>query len=486
MKSYRFRGSVAHKILGGFLLLTFLIILTQSVFVTYGLEEFYKSRKIVYLKRQLTAIETLYDTVEDTEERQEALWDISAQAGGSVLIYNEETKTYLNMGERYLPPLEFWASLDASNEDFYTCRVVGSQSLKGLEWLICAQKMKNGEWAIIEIPFRSIEEAVDVFQAFFIYMIILAVGFSLILSIYISRMITRPLIKLNYLAKEIQKLNFSVRYEGNEVDEISNLGNTFNLMNQKLEETITMLRQELAKEKQLKDLRKQFTAQVSHELKTPISIIKGYVEALRDDVVDSPEEREYYLSVINEETDKMSNMISQLLDLTKFQTGNSDLELETFPFGEYVNEILLKYDKILSENEIRVEFVDETEGSTAVADRLRMEQVITNLLNNAIKYTGSGETIKITLTKSKNFVVFRIWNNGPPIPEEDLPHVWETFYRGKNKKGGSGLGLAIAREILDHHGSNYYIRNIHDGVEAGFTLPISIQVEGEEEHGEEV
>lgn len=470
MKWNDFKNTIAAKIMLGFLVIILLVLVIQTLVVTYGLREFYEARKIRSLQDQMVEIENIYLNSPSGTNVQDQLIDYALLIGGSIIIYNEDTQTGINVGQRFVEPQNFWSSFTQNEGDYYQDKVV-TDTDTGLEWLICGKRMNSREWLIVEIPIASIEEAVVMLRFFTLYILMAVLFVAPILSLWISNKISRPIVQLNRIAKEMQNLNFNVRYEGKEQDEIGSLGRTFNMMNERLGTTITLLKQELAKEKQLKDLRKQFTAQVSHELKTPISIIKGYVEALGDDIPDTEEEKEYYLNVIQEEVDKMDKLIMSLLELSKLQTGNYPIEKTEFEYASLVRDILVKYDKMFREKNLTVEFYNSVDGVYVEADPLRIEQIITNLLNNAMNHAMNGKLLRIVLKVKGQQLVTAIYNDGNQIPDEDLPHLFESFYKRKSS-GGSGLGLAIVQGLLELHNSKAVIRNVDQGVEVEFSLNV--------------
>jgi len=464
----------------GFLSILIIILLTQSLLMTYGFEGFYESRKIANIQQKMDEIEQIYRESADMVNLREELVDYALVIGGSIVVFYEDTGSGISVGQRFLEPDNFWSGLQTTDEEYYIDRVVMDPTT-GVEWMVCAKDMGEDTWLVVEIPVTSMDEAVQTLRIAFLYVMVILVAILPALSLVIARKIAQPITKLSKIAAEMQNLNFNARYTGDEKDEIGQLGTTLNLMSERLSATIELLKQELAKEKQVMDLRRQFTAQVSHELKTPLAIIKGYVEALTDDIPDTKEERDYYLSVIVEETDKINALIMQLLELTKLQTGNYPVEKVNLEYASLIRDILEKYQKIFAEKGFDLHFYNGADGALVEGDPLRLEQVFTNLINNALEHAHGGSIIRVSLRIEGNQLTTLVYNEGKQIPEEDIPHVFESFYKEKGS-GGMGLGLAIVQGLLELHDSRPEIFNMEQGVAVRFGLTVVGHLEDEPDY----
>jgi signal transduction histidine kinase len=264
-------------------------------------------------------------------------------------------------------------------------------------------------------------------------------------------------------------------------DEIGRLGTSINHISNKLNTVLTeltlansKLREDIEKEKELEKMRRKFVSNVSHELKTPISMIAGYIEGLKYNIAKTKEDKEYYYDVIIDETDKMNNLINDLLTLSSYESGNFSINKENIDISHLLKNIIDKYKRNIEENNLNL-VIDIPEGLNINADSLRVEQIITNFMNNALKYGEEGGDIKITLEDLEDKIKLSFYNSGDKIDEKELENIWTSFYKADSDKkhinSGTGLGLAIVRAIVELHGGDYGAINKKDGVEFFVALP---------------
>lgn len=232
--------------------------------------------------------------------------------------------------------------------------------------------------------------------------------------------------------------------------------------------TLGELRSELEKEKNLDQLRKRFVAQVSHELKTPISILSSYSEALVDGIMPDEERDEYY-SVMLRECNRMDQMLEDILDLARLESGTLHIQLERIDGAQVVRRVYDKYDEVVIRDITLVWFGPENEVFV-LGDMLRLEQVVDNFIQNAIKHTYDAGQIEVRILDGQSDMTVEVFNTGQPIPDDIMPHIWESFIKQQNTKG-SGLGLSISRYILKLHEAQFYAHNLQEGVLFGFRIP---------------
>jgi signal transduction histidine kinase len=221
---------------------------------------------------------------------------------------------------------------------------------------------------------------------------------------------------------------------------------------------------------------------VSHELKTPLSLIGGYAEALQDNVNDG-RKRDRYASVIREETARMASIVNDMLDLSQLETGQYRLQLHRFRLDEPVRHIARKLQEHTLGKGKNIEL--QLLPVMVQADLLRIEQVLTNLLGNALRHTPDGGRLGIRMEQEAETIRTVVWNEGESIPDEDRVSIWDHFYRVEKSRerdgsgsaigtgGGTGIGLAVVRQIVQLHGGQHGVRNTADGVEFSFTLPLA-------------
>lgn len=293
-------------------------------------------------------------------------------------------------------------------------------------------------------------------------------------------MISKPLVKLNNQAKELSSLNFDVKCDDSRDDEIGSLAATLNFLSGNLSEALIELRQknqnlqeDIEKERALEKMRKEFIAAISHDLKTPISIIRGYAEGLKDNIADESS-KNFYLEVILDETQNIENLIKDMLDLSYLESGYYKLNYTNFQLNTLINNSINKFNDIFKEKELKT-LVKLCSDSNIYGDRFRIEQVINNLLSNAYKYTPTGNVINIETLDKNDKIEFSIENHGVSIPIEEINSIWERFYklnksRSRSEESGTGLGLAIVKNILQLHNSNFGVYNTEKGVKFYFDL----------------
>ena len=327
---------------------------------------------------------------------------------------------------------------------------------------------------------QPVNEAVAIINEYYFYIYIGALILILALSFIYSNMISKPLINLNKTAISMSNLDFSKRSKIKSHDELGNLASALNFLSEKLGSTLwelqaanEKLRGDLEKEKELENMRKEFVAGVSHELKTPISLIEGYTEGLKDGVVEG-EEKDFYLDVIVDETKKMNSLVSDMLNLSELESGKTQFTKGETEINYLVSRVSKKYMNNMNEKRLNFEIKLLQEETIVYCDSFKIEQVLTNIIRNGIRHTPKDKKIYITLKDNGENILIEIENEGSSIPEEDLTKIWEKFYKvdkSRNRNlGGTGLGLAITKNILNLHQSIFGVRNTEKGVCFFFTL----------------
>ncbi|MCY6355138.1 sensor histidine kinase [Clostridium sp. ZS2-4] len=333
---------------------------------------------------------------------------------------------------------------------------------------------------------QPVDEAANVMKEFYIYIYISAVGLILVLSFIYSGMISKPLVDLNKTASKMARLDFTEKCQDDREDEIGNLAHTLNFLSENLKSALTSLRssneklkQDIEKEKELEKMRKEFVASVSHELKTPISLIEGYAEGIKDGIVEG-EEQEYYLDVIIDESQKMGSLVSDMLELSKLESGNVNINIKEFALDNVIVEIIKKLNgvRLQKKQDKNVEIITDIKCNLIVlGDDIRIEEVVTNFLTNAIRHTKDDGKIFVRTIFNDDKVLVEIENEGQKIPQDELSKIWDRFYKidkSRNRSlGGTGLGLAIVKNILKLHNSEYGAKNTENGVKFYFTLKLS-------------
>ena len=299
--------------------------------------------------------------------------------------------------------------------------------------------------------------------------------------------------KLNKSAKKMSAMDFSEKCDIEREDEIGNLAKTLNFLSKNLSNALDDLKiknkkleEDIEKERELEKLRKDFIAGASHELKTPIGIISGYAEGIKDGIVDHKDQG-VYLDIIIDEAEKMNKLVMDMLELSKLEAGKIDLHIIDFSLTELTEEVLVKNSVDINKNNLTViKNYSPTEDLYVQGDDFKIEQVLTNFVTNAIKYSEPNNQIIIDIKPvEEDKIYFSIENTGAHIPDSDINKIWTQFYRGDTSRNrgsrSTGLGLSIVKNLLQAHESEFGVMNTENGVKFYFTLKKSKEIDEVEE-----
>ena len=339
----------------------------------------------------------------------------------------------------------------------------------------------NGDFIIMRTAVQSIKDNVDISNKLITYMGIAILAIGIIVSIIFSSVFTKPILKLSEIAKRMADMDFNARYEGDDKSEIGVLGSSMNYMSERLEENISQLKaanrelqRDIERKEKIDEMRTEFLSNVSHELKTPIALIQGYAEGLKEGVTDDPESMNYYCDVIIDEASKMNGMVKKLLTLNQIEFGNEELVMERFDIVDLIRSCLSANELRTSQNGIKIEFNHEKDVMDVWSDEYKVEEVVTNYLTNAINHCDFDKIIKVDAVYMGDNVRVYVYNTGKPIPEEDIDKIWTKFYKVDKARtreyGGNGIGLSIVKAIMDSYGKEYGVENVDGGVRFWFDL----------------
>ncbi|MCU5144066.1 HAMP domain-containing histidine kinase [Bacillus cereus] len=318
---------------------------------------------------------------------------------------------------------------------------------------------------------QPVDEAVQMVQDYYIYIIAFVVVLIFLASFYYSKQIAKPLLKINDTTKKIAQLDFTEKIPITSKDEIGDLSKNINVLSNKLHSHIGQLEEDIEKERKLENTRKEFISGVSHELKTPLSIMKSCISILKDGVAEH--KKEYYFQAMEREVDKMDTLILDMLELAKFESGTYKMKKSSFYIDTVIEDICEHLSVEIEKKELYVH--KNIHSFEVIANQGRIEQVIVNFITNAIRYTPNKEDIIISTIDEKDRIKVCIENKGTHIEEEQLDKIWDRFYRvdtaRQRSQGGTGLGLAISKNILELHDAEYGVKNTEDGVLFYFYLP---------------
>ena len=342
--------------------------------------------------------------------------------------------------------------------------------------------LSDGSQFLFRSPLDSIKDSVAISNRFFLYIGSLLILLSILLAWYFTRRLTDPIRELAELSDKMADLDFDAKYTSGGTDEIGELGANFNRMSEKLESTISELKKannslqkDIEQKEQLEQMRNEFLGNVSHELKTPIALIQGYAEGLKEGVNDDPESREFYCDVIIDEANKMIQMVKNLLTLNQLEFGADDLVFERFDLTAVVKGVLQSMDIMVQQEDAQVIFKQQ-DPVYVWADEYKIEQVIRNYVSNAFHHLDGDKVIEVKILAEDGKTRVTVFNTGTPIPEEDLGHIWDKFYKvdkaHTREYGGNGIGLSIVKAIMNSLHQQYGVKNYDNGVEFWFEVEV--------------
>lgn len=349
-------------------------------------------------------------------------------------------------------------------------------------------RMPDGYWVYLRSNYQSIQESSAVSNQFLSYLGIAIVIVGIFVMLFVGNQYTKPILCLAHHAQDMQRLDFSKRYEDDRDDEIGVLGNSMNALSDKLEATISELKTannelqlDLQRRSEQEQMRQEFLANVSHELKTPIALIQGYAEGLQENINDDPESREFYCEVIVDEADKMNKMVKKLLSLNQLEFGNGQVHLEHFDLNSVIQSVINSTDILFKQKEVNLLYQKSEEPLMVWADEYMIEEVVTNYVSNALNHVKYDNIIEIKTEVHETTICTSVFNTGDAIPEEDIDKIWSKFYKVDKARtreyGGNGIGLSIVKAVMEAHNQHYGVRNYDNGVEFWFELDRKVLID---------
>ncbi|MCM1159386.1 MAG: cell wall metabolism sensor histidine kinase WalK [Bacteroidales bacterium] len=340
--------------------------------------------------------------------------------------------------------------------------------------------LNDGSLIALRSSATRFNESVSTTMKLYTYVGILAIIIGCIAMFFASSFYVKPIHEMAVVAKKMSQLDFDARVDSHSRDEIGELGNSINSMSKELEATISELKtanakltKDIEKRTQIDEMRKEFLSHVSHELKTPIALIQGYAEGLKENISDDVESRDFYCEVIMDEADRMNSMVKKLLALNELEFGTDKINVERFDIVELMKNINASSEILLQQNKVTLHFDNET-PLYVWGDEFMIEEVYTNYLTNAIHYTPEGGNVYISMEQKGTILRINVFNEGSRIPEDELEKIWIKFYKVDKARtreyGGSGIGLSIVAATMKLHGRDFGAYNRENGVVFYFEL----------------
>lgn len=413
------------------------------------------------------------------------LWDsiycTTANTNESHKVFLDRLRTYLYPGSTTLYKEQ--RKLKTVKNEYEVFLIYDSRTQSNYIELFFGD-VEQSNYVMIRSNVESMQESVQIANKFLTYAGAAVTILIAVVVLVATKAVVRPIRELSSIAKRMSDLDFDAKYEVTANDEIGELGQSINALSEKLEHTISDLKSannklqtDIEQKVQIDEMRKEFLSNVTHELKTPIALIQGYAEGLKDNINEDAESREFYCDVIMDEAIKMNKMVKKLLTLNQIEFGNYMLEMERFDIAALIHSVLAASDILMKQNNIRVFF--KHEGPLEVwADEYMIEEVVTNYLTNAVHYAEKEKIVEIKAVKQEKTVRVSVFNSGQPIPKEEIDKIWIKFYKADKARtreyGGNGIGLSIVKAIMDAHNKPYGVVNYDNGVEFWFELDADV------------
>lgn len=350
--------------------------------------------------------------------------------------------------------------------------------------------LDDGSLIALRSSATRFNDSVKTTMHLYTYVGCLAIVVGCLAMFFVSSSYVKPIHEMAIVAKKMSQLDFDAKVKTRSNDEIGELGKSINSMSQELEATISELKnanaeltKDIEEKTQIDEMRKEFLSHVSHELKTPIALIQGYAEGLKENISDDPESRYFYCEVIMDEADRMNVMVKKLLALNELEFGNNKINFERFDIIELIKNINASTEILLQQNNVFLHFPYE-KPVFVWGDEFMIEEVYSNYLTNAIHYAPEGGNVFISLEEKEDLLRINVFNEGNPIPEEELDKIWIKFYKVDKARtreyGGSGIGLSIVSATMKLHGRDYGAYNKENGVVFYFELEMAKQCNTDE------
>ncbi len=427
----------------------------------------------------------------ETQEELEEIWQIAENNNLSYLIVDETySRMFTNVNDMdmlkrqlagyMLNQAQKTGKVLESTEEYEIARSRNPWNKE--EYIEMWGTFDDGSVFLIRSPIESIKESAEISNRFLIYIGCTAVAVCILFIWYFSKRLTAPILELAALSERMANLDFNAKYTSGGSNEIGNLGDNFNRMSERLESAISELKsannrllKDIEQKEKLEQMRNDFLGNVSHELKTPIALIQGYAEGLKEGVKDDAESREFYCDVIMDEAAKMNQMVRSLLELNQLEFGDEKMKFERFDLTELVRGILQSMDILAQQDGVEVIFRQET-PVYVWADEYKVEQVVRNYVSNAFHHVSLEKIIEVKIKILQDKARVTVFNTGTAIPEEDVGRIWDKFYKvdkaHTREYGGNGIGLSIVKAIMESFRQKYGVINYDNGVEFWFELDV--------------
>ncbi|MBQ1989173.1 MAG: HAMP domain-containing protein [Clostridia bacterium] len=449
------------------------------------LVKFFSNKEKSALKEQLDVVSKL--DFDDSSAVIKKVGEINEKYNFDVEIYDSDGSIlYTTHGGQMLDYFHLHSEkFHMSHEKMYP---VESETLSGgivfetavrpfdkTEYLLCRKEIDKNLFAEVRVQKQLISNSASIANEFIVIVSSVCFLISIIWVLVFARKFSKPITQMSKITHDMSNLNFERRLDIKRNDEIGELARSINHLSSSLSDALEDLKatnrkllSDIELERQLDVMRRGFVANVSHELKTPISIISGYAEGLKLNI--NEESKEAYCNTIIEESHRMNQLVLSILELSRYESGQIPLNKQNFDVSVIAKDMgkrITAGKNILFENQIPAD-------TFVYADQLQIEQVFKSLLENAVSHTPENGEIRISITEKEGIYKISVFNSGNQIPSEIMPQIWQSFFRGdkSHKRDSSrfGLGLSIVSAIMKMHGRNCGVNNAENGVEFWFEV----------------
>ncbi len=425
------------------------ILIFLWLFQIVSLAKFYEFSKKEELKNIVTKIQSAYSK----EDFYSELDEISYKTNACIQVYSNLSFPYSSSSSNRECKVQneqlttYMENFILSNKKVKSYKILKANIRT--KTILYGIKLSDNDYAFVNMSLLPVDSTVETLKKQLLYVTILVLILSFVVAYYLSKRLSRPIEEINNSALKLAKGDFNVTFDENsDIEEINALADTLNQARDSLEKT-DAIRQELM-------------ANVSHDLKTPLTMIKAYAEMVRDLTYKDDKKREENLNVIIEESDRLNLLVNDILDLTKLESKEMKLNYEEFDLNEFIKDIVKTYD-IYKEQGYDISYKEEKKMKV-YADKKRMQQVMYNLINNAINYTGEDKKVFVEVIKNKDSYRVLIRDTGRGIDKKEIKYIWDKYYKCDKTHSrlylGTGIGLSIVKNILVQHQFNYGVDSI--------------------------
>ena len=340
---------------------------------------------------------------------------------------------------------QYMTSLYNSGEEIKAIKLVNPDYKSSA--LLYGIKVESG-YIFLFTMLSNVNKNYNIVKDQLLYLAIVVIILAIVISLFLAKVLSEPIVSITEKSKLLANGNYNIDFEHHGIKEIDELADSLNYLESEVSKT--------------EEYRRDLMANVSHDLKTPLTMIKAYAEMVRDITYKDKEKMVANLNVIIEETDRLNILVGDILALSKLQSAADTLEIETFDLTKEINDILKRYDYLIETEGYQFN-ISMPEKVIVRADKNKINQVIYNLINNAINYTGDDKQVYLTIKEEKKSYEIAIKDTGKGIEKDKIDHIWEKYYKNeKNHKRnvvGTGLGLSIVKNILESHNFEYGVKS---------------------------